>query len=208
MKNSHNFPIFAKFAIVYSIRQARDLNRSSIMKTKKTIIICIISICKLFLGEIQAQPKSFGPSFCYAGVGLVYEHCIDDRSFAEIQLRTETAGMYAKRENGAGLSASFTWNMIFAEMEARDGNSINFFAGPGVMAGVTGDIVNRRGLMLGLKGRIGGECSFRRNVTVSLSISPVIGLHLGVREGMLSMLPYRTGVLYSIMPEVGIKYAF
>ncbi len=175
---------------------------------RKISIICIISICTLFLDIIQAQPKSFGPTFSYAGVGIVYEHDIDDRSFAEIQIRMETSSMYTKRENGAGASASFTWNMVFAEMEARDGNIINFFAGPGVMAGLTGDIMNRRGLMLGLKGRIGGECSFRRNVTVSLSISPVIGLHLGVREGMLSMLLYRTGLLYSIMPEVGVKYAF
>ncbi len=160
------------------------------------------------MGGLHAQSKSVGSTFSYAGIGLVYEHGIDDKSFAEIQMRMETVPLYASRKNGAGISASFTWNMVFAEHTARGGNKVSFFAGPGAMAGIAGDMLNGRGFMLGLKGRVGGECTFLRNITVSMSVSPVVGIHLGVREGMLSMLLYKTGLLYSIMPEVGVKYAF
>ncbi len=171
---------------------------------------CIISIllCTLCLGEIHAQKKSVGTSFSYAGTGLVYEHGFDDKNFAEVQLRMETVPLFGNRDKMPGISASFTWNMVLAEKEAGDGNMIKFFAGPGVMAGMTGDIAGSNGIVVGLKGRAGGECTFSRKVTVSLCIAPVLGLHLGVREGMVSMLFYKTGLLYTIMPEVGIKYAF
>ncbi len=173
---------------------------------RKTII-CIL-LCTLCLGEIHAQKKSIGSSFSYAGVGLVYEHGIDAGSFAEIQLRMETSSVFARHDRLPGVSASFTWNMVFAETESRDGNKVVFFAGPGVMAGIAEDIGRGAGLMFGLKGRIGGECTFRRNVSVSLGVSPVIGVHLSRNGGMVNMLLYRTGLLYGIMPEVGIKYAF
>ncbi len=165
-------------------------------------------MCALFLSEAYAQRKSVGSSFSYAGIGLLYEHELDDKSFAEIQLRAETSALYADRRNGTGFTASFSWNMVFSEKQVRNGNRIVFFAGPGIMAGITGDVKNGNGLMIGLKGRVGGECTFRRKVAVSLSVSPVIGLHMGAREGMINMLLYRTGLLYTIMPEVGLKYAF
>ncbi len=162
----------------------------------------------LFLGETHAQKRSVGTSFSYAGTGLVYEHVIDGNSFTEIQLRMETSTLFSNALRNAGVSASFSWNMVFADIQARDGNRIDFFAGPGAMIGLAEDIKSRTGLVFGLKGRIGGECTFNRNVRVSLCLSPVIGVHLGVRDGMLNMLLYKNGLLYGIMPEIGIKYAF
>ncbi len=174
---------------------------------KRLISVCIL-ICTLFLGEIHAQMKSVGTSFSYAGIGAVYEHYIDDNSFVDVQLRMETASKFTQRRNNLGVSASFSWNMIFAEMQSWAGKRISFHAGPGVMVGYADDAMSRKGLVFGLKGKIGGECTFPRRITVSASLSPVIGLHLGRHEGMLNMLLYKNGLLYSIMPEVGIKYAF
>ncbi len=170
-------------------------------------IICTL-ICTLFLGELHAQPKSIGSTFSYAGVGLVYEHEIDESSFAEIQLRMETSSVFHHRLFKPGAAASFTWNMKFAEMESRDGDRIIFFAGPGAALGFTEDMYIRRGLMFGLKGRVGAECTFDRKISVSLSVSPVLGVHLAMHEGMLNMLLYKIGLAYTIMPEIGIKYAF
>ncbi len=171
-------------------------------------IICGLCFCILFLDEANAQRKSIGASFSYAGVGLVYEHRMDGKSFAEFQLRSETSAIYAYAAKLPGLTASFVWNMVFAETELRDGNTVSFFAGPGVTAGFTEDIKRSKGLMFGLRGRIGGECTYRRNVTVSFSISPVLGLHLDRRNEAFSMVVYKTGLAYAVMPEVGIKYAF
>ncbi len=171
-------------------------------------IICTILTCTLFLDGLHAQPKSVGSSFSYAGTGIVYEHYIDAGSFAEVQLRAETSSIFTDRGNKPGVSAAFSWNMVFAEKDLADGSRITFFAGPGAAVGWGEDVKSRRGFMLGLKGRVGGECTFRRKVTLSLSVSPVIGVHIGVRDGMLNMLLYKTGLLYGIMPEVGVKYAF
>ncbi len=171
--------------------------------------MCIFLLsCALFQDVLNAQPKSVGSTFSYAGTALVYEHHTDDDSFAEIQLRMETAAVFTNRRFEPGITASFTWNTVFAEIKSRDGNEVVFFGGPGAIAGFAEDIGSRRGFMFGLKGRIGGECRFSRNIAVSLSISPVIGLHLGYQEGILNMLLYKTGLLYGIMPEVGVKYAF
>ncbi len=171
--------------------------------------ICILIIlCTFFLSEAHARKKSLGSTFSYAGIGLSYEHKIDDASFMDIQLRMETSSMFSGSSSFPGATASFTWNMIFAQTTSREGNKVIFFAGPGAIAGFAGDLKSRGGFIVGLKGRVGGECTFSRNVSVSLSISPVIGVHTGRTGSMVSMLMYKTGLLYGIMPEVGIKYAF
>jgi hypothetical protein len=43
---------------------------------------------------------------------------------------------------------------------------------------------------------------------VSLSIAPVIGVHFGKEYQTMNMHLYRNGLLYAIMPEIGIRYAF
>ncbi len=170
-------------------------------------ICCMIIICTLFLSESHAQTKAAGASFSYAGVGVVYEHHTDADSFIDVNIRMETTSMYTIGKN-PGVSASFTWNMVFAQAESGCGNIIRFFAGPGAAIGFADDFRKGRGWMLGLKGKIGGECTFSRNINVSLSISPVLGMHLSIEKGMMNMLLYKNGLMYSIMPEVGIKYAF
>ncbi len=171
-------------------------------------ILCAMILSTLLLGEMHAQSKAVGSSFSYAGIGLVYEHDVDENSFSCIRLRIETPALFNDGDKRPGISASFSWNMIFADIQSRSGNKIALYAGPGTAVGMTGDLTRDTGLMFGLMGTIGGECTFSRNVTVSMSISPVIGLHLGAGDGMLNMLLYKTGLLYGIMPEVGIKYTF
>ncbi len=170
-------------------------------------MICML-LCTLFLGEANAQKKSVGSSFSYAGIGFVYDHTVDENSFTSFQMRLETANRYDKRSNGIGFTTSLSWNMIFSEKESPEGNTIKFYAGPGLIAGVAGDIKRKSGMVFGMKGVIGGECTFKRKVCISMDVSPVIGVHLARRDGMWNMLLYKTGLMYAIMPEIGIKYAF
>ncbi len=176
--------------------------------SRTSLILCIFLICTLSPGEAHAQKKAVGATFSYAGIGLVYEHGAGDGSFMDVQLRMETSSMFKSRKNLPGVSASLTWNMVFAETEARDGSRLTFFAGPGAVFGFNGDIGSRKGIFMGMKGKIGGECTFNRNVNVSISVSPVLGLHLSTRGDAMNMLIYKNGLLYGIMPEIGIKYAF
>lgn len=173
-------------------------------------IMYIVLATFLFLGRADAQSKAVGSTYSFAGIGVVYEHTIDEDSFAEFQLKAETAPvLFTFGTETPGISASFTWNMVFASAESRNGNAVLFFAGPGVAIGTSEDIKGPAGLFFGLKGRIGGECTFSsRNVSLSVSLSPILGAHIRKERDMISMLPYKFGLLSSIMPEVGIKYAF
>lgn len=171
-------------------------------------ILCMIMAAALWMGVAGAQSKSAGCSFCFSGIGITYEHQTDADSFMEMQFRAETYSMFRYGELLPGLSASLTWNMIFARTEVRNGSIICFFAGPGIAAGICDDLKAKKGAFFGLKGRLGGECTFPRRVTISMALAPVLGAHIGMRDGTTSMLPYKLGLAYSLMPEVGIKYAF
>lgn len=171
-------------------------------------ILLFMIVTTLFTSVACAQSKSIGCTFCFAGMGLVYEHQTDTDNFAEIQLRAETYSMFRYGHLVPGISASFTWNTVFARAEVRNGNVISFFAGPGIAAGFAEEFKPGHGMFFGLKGRIGGECTFPRRVTISMAVAPVLGAHINTIEGMAALLPYRLGLAYCLMPEVGIKYAF
>lgn len=171
-------------------------------------ISCVMLMTFLFLSEIHAQNRTLGTTFSYAGCGIAYEEQVSDDTFYEIQLRAETAHMFSSLATSPGITGSFTWNMIFSESVSRNGNRICFFAGPGVIAGITDERPFQKGLLFGLKGRIGGECFFNRNIALSASLSPVLGAHITIQDGMPCMGLYINGLMCTIMPEIGIKYSF
>lgn len=162
----------------------------------------------LFLGGINAQERSIGATFSYAGAGISFQNSVNEDTFIEVQLRAETSHLFGSLCDTPGVTASATWNMIFSELTSPDGNRICFFAGPGITAGFADDIAFHKGLVFGLKGRVGCECRFKRNVTVSGCISPVIGAHVTMKDGMPCMLLYKTGLMSAVMPEIGIRYNF
>lgn len=178
------------------------------MDRKSGILSCVILAAVLSMGIGKAQSKSVGSTHSFAGIGFSYEHIIDSGSFADFQLRMETASMFTHISDRPGISASFTWNTVFACIESKGGNMVSLFAGPGISVGMTDDFNGIKGMFFGLKGRVGGEYTFPRKVTLSVSLSPVIGAHIGKEDGTVSMLLYKFGLLYSIMPEIGIKYSF
>lgn len=82
------------------------------------------------------------------------------------------------------------------------------FAGPGISLGMADELKKGRGYFIGLKGRAGAECSFDRQVSISICINPVLGSHLTLEDDHLEMKLYRYGLLDAVMPEIGIKYMF
>lgn len=171
--------------------------------------ILIVILAVIFsLGDSFAQRRYSGATFSYGSAGLVYEHDVDSDSFWSMQLKIDAAIPFNVAAPFPGLTASFVWNLIFAEIKSAEGNVIRFFAGPGIFAGMDDDILRRPGIVFGLKGRVGGMCSFSRNLSLSISMAPVLGVHFTKEDGAVSMLPYRCGLLAGMIPEVGIKYAF
>lgn len=171
------------------------------------ILIVILAVI-LSLGDSFAQSRYSGATFSYGSAGLIYEQAVDPDNFWSIQLKADAVTPFNVAAPFPGLTGSFVWNMIFAEFESTQGNLIRFFAGPGIFAGVDDDILRRPGIVFGLKGRVGGICSFSRMISLSISIAPVLGVHVTKADGVASMLPYRCGLLAGMIPEVGIKYAF
>ena len=110
--------------------------------------------------------------------------------------------------NGQMTAVGVVWNILIRQWTSSEGNALRFFAGPGVAAGYTTEYKSVDGIFFGLKGRMGCECEFKRNMLISMSISPIIGSHVTMPQGDLSMKYYKNGLIYSLVPEIGIKYRF
>lgn len=160
------------------------------------------------LGVVDAQTKALGCIFSTNGLGISYEHSMETKSFMSVSLSLDTDDLMWERADYPGVSASFVWNIIFAEKVSAYGNRISFFAGPGLMTGYVTDLDRQGGFAFGLEGRIGVECRFRRPFILTASVSPVLGTHVTSRTGNLFLKLYKTGLIETIVPEIGIKYAF
>lgn len=178
------------------------------MKPDERKILMLTAFSLILMGECFAQPKSIGATFSISGISVSYEHYTDSDSFMDLSLKAECGDLFLGKAAYPGISAAFTWNLIFARMLSRNGNEVRFYAGPGMVAGWANDLYKPEGVIFGLKGRIGAECSFSRNITLSASVAPVIGTHMLIGEDFVDMRYYRMGLLSVIMPEIGIRYTF
>lgn len=159
--------------------------------------LCTNAIC---------QPKSAGVSFCYSGTGVTYEYFTSPDTFVQLQLRSDSAEAFGRADDEPCFATSATWNIICGELTSRNGNKVRLLAGPGLTAGITDDYMSGRGPFAGLAGRFGGECAFDRGITLSVTVTPMLGVHLSRVDDYISMRMFRKGIIYAIMPEIGIKY--
>lgn len=155
-----------------------------------------------------AQPRTLGAAFSYNGIAVSYEHVLSEDCFIMTDLRAELGEVFINRTDIPGLSASVTANFILKSWLSANGNPINLFAGPGAALGLVSDYHLDRGLYFGLKGRIGVECFFSRKISISASLNPILGTHMVIKDDAVQMKYYKYGLLSSILPEIGIKYAF
>ena len=158
--------------------------------------------------ELNAQPKAVSSSWSFSGIGLGYEHMAGDDCFVQIDLKTDTVDLFNERHWTPGGTLSFTWNLIFKSIVSPYGSKVSFFAGPGAVIGWTDDNKAPAGAIFGIKGRVGAEWTFNRDVSISLSTSPSLAMHLSADDGEYNMRTYRNGLVYGLIPEIGIKYCF
>lgn len=159
-------------------------------------------------GESFAQRNSIGTSWSLSGIGITYERDMVDDSFAQFSIQSELGETFTGRGTRPGVSAAFTWNIIFAQMESRNGVPVRFYAGPGFAAGISQDFMGPQGLFFGLKGRVGMQCLFARKINVSLSLAPILGIHISEVDEYILTRAYRNGLIQVIIPEIGISYRF
>lgn len=173
---------------------------------KRFILPCIVVCASSFMS--YAQPKAIGGSFSFSGIGLMYEHFLSPSCFVEADIRTETGEFFMGRTDIPGFSAAFTSNFILKEWKSANDNTISIFAGAGVAVGKSNDYHKADGHFFGMKGRAGIECLFDRNISISMSLNPVVGSHLIVFEDHAKLEYYKNGLMNLVMPEIGVKYAF
>ncbi len=161
-----------------------------------------------FHGTAHAQKNAIGTSWSFSGIGITYERNVSEDAFALVSLQAEMAETFIGRAVHPGLSAAFSWNLVFAQIESRNGNQVRFYAGPGLAAGVGQDIKSPPGLFFGLKGRLGMQCLFDRRVNISVSLAPLLGIYISKQDEYTNARVYRHGLLQTFLPEIGISYRF
>lgn len=183
------------------------------MKLYKTICLTVCAL--VFCGSIHARRNTFGTSWGLSEIGISYGRIVKENTFLMACIHLETGEAFAGRAKMPGAAASFTWNTIFARQKSVNGNEIRFFAGPGAAAGYCRDIRLKKsehglpGAYFGLKGRLGMEIIYDRNINISICVAPVLGLHMARdKSGNMLARYYRYGLMQTIMPEIGISYRF
>lgn len=158
---------------------------------------------------MTAGPDAAGCRFSLDGAGIVYRHELRKDVFYEVSVSIDYGHSVFVTRTSPGVWAKYGYNIVFAEKEYEAG-TLKSYAGPGVMLGYTVDTFSSlRGLAGGLTGTIGMEYEFRKvPVILSLGITPCLGFLLRDNDGMRQMDFYFSGVTYSFLPEIGIRYSF
>ena len=105
------------------------------MKPENRKILLFTAFSLIFACGAAGQAKNVGATFSLNGLAASYEHFIESESFIELSLKAECGDMFFGLSSYPGVSASITWNMIFARKESCNGNEIRMFAGPGMLVG-------------------------------------------------------------------------
>lgn len=180
-----------------------------LMYLRFLFIITLVVAAMTLAAPVSAQPKAVGGTLSYSGFSITYEHTLTDgRSFVEAAVKAETGEMSAGRSQLPGLTLSATWNTVLKEWDTSEDNQLTLFAGPGVTLGYVPDWKSPMGTVVGLRGKLGVECSFKRNIIISASINPVVGCHAVYTPRNITLKFYKNGVIYDMIPEIGVKYRF
>lgn len=178
-------------------------------KNHRLVKIAIVSAVTLLSGILcAAQPKSIGVTQSFRGAWISYEHTLEKDCFICLDAGLLLGDLFSGKAATPGYTAGISWNFKFFKAEIPDSGVISLFAGPGLTVGYDSDLKKRRGIIFGVCGRFGVECAFPRNITLSASVNPILGSNLVVLDDSVNMTLYKKGLLYGLIPEIGIKYNF
>lgn len=175
--------------------------------TIKTVLV-IMLMTIVSQREGYAQRNTVGTSWSLSGIGITYERNTSEDTFAQVAIQADLGETFFGRAACPGVRGSFTWNIVFAQVETTNKNPVRFFAGPGLAAGICKDLNGPDGVIFGLKGKVGLDCQFARSVNLSVSLVPTLGLHVSKADGNVIICAYKYGLLQTILPEIGISYRF
>lgn len=175
------------------------------MRGKLCIIMLLSGCC-----AVSAQDRMIGGTFSFNEFALGFSSQISEKARYAVDANLDMTGIVLGEYDAPGFSVDFTYQFIIGRKKFPDGEVLSGFAGPGFSAGYVRGTDGKYGLLAGLCGIVGMEYSFRVPVSLSLSVNPVLGLTVNrpAPNSLYRMELYRYGLLYSLVPHLGIKYRF
>lgn len=148
----------------------------------------IILIAALVLGfavAASAQPRALGLKAGW-GADLSYQHTVKNADFVEATLGLCTF---------AAVNASATYNFMIAQPSWTSRGEWGFYAGPGAAVGMN-LIGDNSYFHLAAAGMVGLEYKFWFPLQLSFDLRPTLGYG------------FNYGFHWSVMPSLGVRYAF
>ncbi len=173
------------------------------MKVSGTIAAAFMIL--VMTSEADAQTKSLGVFFAPDRSGFSHQRFLRDNTFWNIDVAVDYGGCVLGQDVLPGARVSLGYNFIVWEKDHGEGRS-RIYSGPGISIGYVPDKDLLYGGMAGLSGNVGYEYDFRFPVTISLSLSPTVGIHLHNTDSGLQLGTYINGLLWSLAPQLGIRY--
>ncbi len=161
--------------------------------------------------ETAVQEKSssaqndVGAIFSLNRSGIIYNRTISPDIFWNISLAIDYGDCILRHSVEPGVTAAFSYNFIIRNWTHKNGSSY-IYAGPGVTLGYAHDKDKEYGLIGAVTGTFGYEYRFNLPVSISVSIVPTIGVHVGETDGRMLMELYNNGLAWSLGPQVSLKY--
>ncbi len=175
----------------------------------KRTAICA-AVMMMSAAVMQSRPKSLGVVQSFRGFMVSYEHFRSEDCFISAETGVLMTEMFLGQMKTPGFTAGLGWNFVFFRKDIDEYAFLRLYAGPGLAAGYSTDFRNRGqyGPFFGICGRLGVECEFARGLTLSAGITPSLGAHVVILNESVKMTLYKNGLVYGLVPEIGIKYNF
>ena len=154
------------------------------------------------------------------GIGLTFHQPVDETEFNSFTLFTEVYGIPTGRTGQVGVKFNYSRNIIFHQTDFEN-SLLSFYAGPGVSAGYLRDaefglhenhlvpLKHKPGFMLALSGTVGSHFHFRRKLSIDISFTADLGIHLRRDETLnsIGLNLYKNGIFQALYPQVSILYS-
>ena len=177
---------------------------------RKTLIPVLLTALFLLLpnGRGGAQSLSAGGLLSSKGSGVAVRSDRGKR-LVDFSLAADFYGVLTHPDTPPGFRASFHYNPVFYQGDINAATRFRLYAGPGATLGWAADRpAGDFGLAAALSGDFGITFDFVRHVSVALSASADLGVHLSRTNGRTLVNPYRNGLIRVFFPECRILYRF
>lgn len=175
---------------------------------RKVLVFFIVFLCYALQGA--AQDRFMGTVQSPKGIGLFFE----SGSRAEVShygFALDFDGILKGDTKRPGFRLSYHKHFFLPVYRLADGTDIDFFYGPGLVAGAVRDGGDFQGPMVALRGIVGIRFFFpERPFALGFAFSGDLGVHMqrvtGQNTNILRL--YRGGLRRIWMPEILLSYRF